>query len=338
MSETPRRLFNRTSVLGLILGLGTGVFDTVTFKLMGVEMMVGDWDATLVVMGTYAFTIGVLGFFIGHLIVARRKIKADQQTIQAQLARLEQTQRQLVEHEKLAAIGRLSAGVAHEVRNPLGVIRTSASMLLEDLEPATDGYKACEFIREEVDRLNRFVTELLDFSRPLKPRLEPASMADIAARAAELAGPTLAERNVALDVDSAEAPVAPVDVDLLSRAVYGLVLNSAEAIDRDGRVALRWYAADGATGIEVADDGPGATEEARSTMFEPFFTTKTTGTGLGLAMAARVVDAHNGSITYVPNAGLGAGNAGACFRVALGRPAVGEPKAGQRPALQSARP
>lgn len=311
----------RAARVGFLLGVGVGLFDYSLYSLLGVTMFIGGRDVTLWVSLFYAVTLGGMGYLVGHLIVARRELKAKAATIQNQMKELETAQRRALENEKLAAVGRLAAGVAHEVRNPLGVIRSATSVLLEELEPDSDRYKAGEFIREEVDRLNRFVTLLLDFSKPLSPDLREVPLSNIVDAACALGRSALEATNIGLTVPQDSSPTVLADPELMSRVVFGLLLNAVEALDEGGKVAVRWRTSDTNVTLEVADDGPGVDEEMKQTLFEPFATSKASGTGLGLAMAQRIIEAHRGTLNLAEGAGAGPTGHGACFRIELPREA-----------------
>jgi signal transduction histidine kinase len=297
-----------------------GLGDLALFSALGVEMRIGGHDAVAGVMGLFIVTYAVLGWVIGRLVEARERAAADARTITTQLHALADSQRALMQSEKLAAIGRLAAGVAHEVRNPLGVIRAAASMLEEGPGLDDDARQACCFIREEIDRLNGLITSLLAFARPTEPRLAPVALGGVIDRALRLAGPAVERRTIAVVRETPPAlPDVRADPDLLAQVLLGLLLNAAEAVAERGRIVVR-AAADRATiTIDVADDGPGVAPGHADQVFEPFFTTKASGTGLGLAMALRIAHAHGGTLELAPGRGAGEGGTGACFRLRLPR-------------------
>jgi len=314
------RAKRRWPLVGLVAGVAMGLGDTAFFSLLGVEMRIGGRDVVLGVMGLFIVTYGVLGWVIGRLVEARERASADARTITAQLHALAESQRALLQSEKLAAIGRLAAGVAHEVRNPLGVIRASASMLEEGPGLDDDARQACRFIREEIDRLNGLITSLLAFARPTEPRLSAVALGTVIDRALRLAAPEVERRAIALVRET--PPVLPdvrADPDLLAQVLLGLLLNAAEAVSERGRIVVRGSADGAAVMVEVADDGPGVAPGAAEQVFEPFFTTKASGTGLGLAMALRIAHAHGGTLELAPGRGAGKDGAGACFRLCLPR-------------------
>jgi two-component system sensor histidine kinase HydH len=313
-SVSPRRL----DWIGAAAGLALGVTDTWLLTLTGVEMRLGGRDAFALVAATFASSCILLGWLAGRLAMARARLRADAETIRRQQAALVASERAAFENEKLAAIGRLAAGIAHEVRNPLGVIRSSAAMVRDHFPPADDAHRACGFILDEIDRLDGLIASLLAFARPTTLRVRPAALQDVVARATALADETLRRRDAKLAAAIA-APDAEltVDPDLIAQVLLGLVTNAAEAVAPGGHVELRARVEPAAVVLAVADDGPGVPEADRTRVFEPFYTTKASGTGLGLAMAERIARAHGGELRVVPGAGAGPGGRGACFELVL---------------------
>lgn len=310
--------------VGAVCGALLGLFDYGLFLLMGQEEFSPRPERFA--MGL-AVVFGLMGFFVGRLALARQRSARDAETIQRQLGELEAAQRSLVQQEKLAAVGRLAAGVAHEVRNPLGVMRASASMVQESFDAGDERHRACQFICDESDRLNSLITTLLTFSRPTEPNWSRVSLDDVVERALRLAAEPLRERRVRVERESGGAGRAPelrADPDLLAQVVLDLVLNAAEAVADSGRVVLRTGEVDGRVSVEVADDGPGVAPENAAQLFEPFFTTKARGTGLGLAMARRIAETHTGTLELAAGRGAGADGAGACFRLSVPRDPTAE--------------
>jgi two-component system sensor histidine kinase HydH len=308
----------RWSLWGLFAGALMGLGDLMTFLALGLEMRLAGRSVMTEVMILFMATYGVLGFVIGKLMEARAQAREDAHTIASQLRALEASQRLALQNEKLAAIGRLAAGIAHEVRNPLGVIRASASMVREHFSPEEEAHRACEFIREEIDRLNSLITSLLTFSRPAELRLQQAAIEQIVDRALHLTSDELQRRGITVARESnGAAPLVMADPDLIAQVIFGLVINAAEAIGEHGLISVRTFSEGDHVAIEVVDTGPGVAPADAERIFEPFFTTKPAGTGLGLPMAARIVRAHGGAIEVMPGQGAGNGGAGARFRVQL---------------------
>ncbi len=302
-----RSLLSWRPLVFAALGAATGLLDTWGLGWLGVEMTVrGEptrWPAALLFGATYA----VMGGMLGHLFDVRRALLAQADRLRAQQARLVEQQDRLVQAEKLAALGRVTAGVAHEVRNPLAVIRASAGLVGEALpETASSAQRAAGFIRDEVDRLDAFVEAVLRYARPAPAVPRSVATAGLLQRAGSLAAAHLGGRALRLDHDACP-PALRVDDGLLLQALLGLLVNAAQATPETGEITLR-AVADPAGGarIEVEDDGAGLPDGDPAQLFEPFFTTRAEGTGLGLAMAERVVAAHGGTLRAEPRQPHGA--------------------------------
>jgi two-component system sensor histidine kinase HydH len=303
---------------GAAIGAIGGLLDTALFLQLGVDFTLAGRDLTLPVAGFLSANFAVLCFLIGHFMDARAQARADALTISQQMRDLEASQRAAMQNEKLAAIGRLAAGVAHEVRNPLGVIRASASMVQESFLPEDEAHRACGFICEESDRLNALITALLTFARPAEPRRAAIDIEKALDRALQITAHARSQRRVEVVREVlGTIPPAFADPDLLAQAVLDLMTNAVEAVAEGGQVALRVDSQGERVVVDVADDGPGVDEDVVDQLFEPFFTTKASGTGLGLAMTARIAEAHGGSVAYVRDSGAGPGGRGACFRLRL---------------------
>ncbi len=215
---------------------------------------------------------------------------------------LAHTQAELVKHERLAALGELAAVMAHEVRNPLGVIFNSLTSLRRGLVPTGDNALLLQIIGEEADRLNRIVADLLDFARPYEAQMKPISLEPMigsAVDAAISAVPTALAKVVVQF--SAELPRFQIDGHLMRQAFVNLVVNALQAMPNGGVVTVRAVPEDRGgqlwAKIEVRDEGDGIPAATAERIFQPFFTTKATGTGLGLAVVKRIIDAHHGQVT-----------------------------------------
>lgn len=226
---------------------------------------------------------------------------------------LQKTQEELVFRERLAAIGELAAVVAHEVRNPLGVLFNSVASLRrlvrKDVGHTTrvDAESILSIVSEETERLNAMATDLLEYARPTAIRAAatslPALVHDLMRAAREAPEATRAEVRVEL---APALPAVHVDARLVRQALLNLVLNALQAMPGGGTLTLRvrMDRRDGASFacIDVSDTGPGIAVEHRDRVLEPFFTTKAKGTGLGLSLVQRVVDAHRGELTLESSA------------------------------------
>ncbi len=220
-------------------------------------------------------------------------------------ADLARAQQQVIQGERLAALGELSAVVAHEVRNPLGVIFNTLGSLRRLLHPTGDAKMLLDMAGEEADRLNRIVGDLLDFARPSTPELRPEVLERVVE---EAVGAALAQNPSAIQIDrqlDTSAPLVPLDARLVRQAVVNVAVNAVQAMPRGGRIYVRTRHDPGAAFVEIEDTGPGIPDEVKARIFEPFFTTKASGTGLGLAVVKRIVEGHGGAVTVrsVPGGG-----------------------------------
>ena len=219
-------------------------------------------------------------------------------------ADLSRTQKRLVEQERLAALGELSAVVAHEVRNPLAAIFNSVGSLRRMLEPTGDAELLLGVIDEEADRLNRTVGDLLDFARPAQPSLRPEALDRLVEETLSVA--LAREGGIQVTRDYAPVPPVPLDARQVRQALLNLVVNAVQAMPRGGRLHVRSRVDGGYARLEIGDSGPGIPSEMRKKVFEPFFTTKATGTGLGLAVVRRIVESHGGTVEALDAPGAGA--------------------------------
>jgi signal transduction histidine kinase len=217
------------------------------------------------------------------------------------LARTVAAERVLAHREKLAALGELSARIAHEIRNPVTAARSLAQQLAR-LPSAADA-EAARLILTELDRVERQVADLLRFARREDYRLEPADLAAVVRTAAQAVRPRLEAAGIGLVLELVSDLPTRCDREKIRQLVINLLENAGEALagsagPREVVVALR--AEDGTAHLSVADNGPGVPADALPHLFEPFFSLKEHGTGLGLAIARRTVEAHGGRISARP--------------------------------------
>lgn len=228
---------------------------------------------------------------------------------------LSQLREKLALSSKLAALGEMAAGVAHQIRNPLVVMKVSAEMLRDGftVESAGEKYqKLTSLMIDEADTLNLVVSNFLDFARPRKISRAPASISSIIDFCLDsLPLERFQDVSIRRAVDD-DTPELPLDRNLIGQAISNLILNALQASRPGGSVEVRAGMTDGRLRIEVQDWGEGMSEETQRNMFNPFFTTRDSGTGLGLSIVHRIVEDHGGSIDV--RSALGEG---ATFRILL---------------------
>jgi PAS domain S-box-containing protein len=228
---------------------------------------------------------------------------------------------QLQVSERLAALGRLTAGVAHEVKNPLNSMRLWLEVLKANMPTELEPQQAVKMLDSEIDRLDRAVKTFLNFTRPVELKLEETDLRELLDDVLGAARPSITKAGVELRVDlPSEFPPILVDRQLIHQGVLNLLLNASEFTDRGGRITLSLRRSGDAAVIAVADSGKGISTEDQKKIFQLFFTTRPGGTGIGLANTFRFVQLHNGQIEFDSVAGRGT-----TFRIEL--PLAGSVKA-----------
>ncbi len=209
---------------------------------------------------------------------------------------------QLRRAQELAALGEMAAGIAHEIRNPLGSIRLYASILEQDLGDRPDEQQIASKIASAVRGLDHIVTDVLDFARELRVRTAMSDAYELFERAHDACLDRIESAGITVNI-SRDSEVAPFecDPDLLHQALTNLIRNAADAVaenepGRHREITLGAATVGDTIGLFIEDTGPGMPEDVRKRMFNPFFTTRHAGTGLGLAIVHRIIDAHGGRI------------------------------------------
>jgi signal transduction histidine kinase len=253
----------------------------------------------------------VIGFLTHQLAEASREEARRYKTVAEQLSdanrQLREAEAAVRRSERLAALGQLSAGLAHELRNPMGTMKASAEMLARNVEGSNDvAREMAGFISSEVDRTNSLITRFLDFARPMALRLGKTNVSEVIDRAiAELKRHQPPFDVVVQNSYSPDVHATLLDAELMERAIYNLLLNAAQASPPKGTITVQTRDADGRLEIAVIDSGSGIERQHLENIFNPFFTTKSNGVGLGLAIISKIVDEHGGKITVDSEAGSG---------------------------------
>lgn len=300
---------------------------TTVASLAYLSLLIPVWqDYDLGTTGATILTIRILFFYVAAILVNRFAVENRRQVhrLQEFSEKLEETNRQLRRAEadarraeRLAALGQLSAGLAHEIRNPLAVIKGSADMLNRKVAASEPlAAELAGYISSEVNRLNSLVVRFLDFARPSKLGLQPVRITEIVDRALDAATASCPDAGVHVVRDYApDLPAIPADAQLCEQVFVNLITNAMQAmqaqdasLERTLRLSVASEEQNGESGVGVivADSGPGVPPELREQIFNPFFTSKKEGVGLGLSIVAKIVDDHRGTIRLEENEPRGA--------------------------------
>jgi len=251
-------------------------------------------DLFLSCLGFLLLALGGLAAVVYRELIAPLRIK------------LVEKQALIERQEKLASLGMLAAGVAHEIRNPLTAIKAWLFIQQKNLQPGSQEQADAAIISNEVSRLERIVKDVLLFARPSEPHLATLPAAELLHRVQNLMEPELEKSAIKLRVENSVPVSIRVDPQQIQQVLINLVRNAAESIGEKGTVTLSVRTRTGqldngaaeAVVLEVADTGKGIPPEVEKRLFDPFFTTKESGTGLGLSIAARIIEKHGGALQY----------------------------------------
>ncbi|MBE0585688.1 MAG: PAS domain-containing protein [Desulfofustis sp.] len=205
-------------------------------------------------------------------------------------------EQQLERSRRMAALGKMAAGIAHEIRNPLGTLRGFSHLFRTQENVTEDNKKYAELMIGEVDRLNRTVSGLLQFARPREPSFETVDLDELFARTFDLMAHDFTEHELTAHCQQEGRIKVEADQDLLLQVLMNLLKNSVNATPAGGQVTLSAAADDRQVRISVTDTGSGIRAEDQERMFDPFFSTKKNGIGLGLAVSHQIVEQHHGTI------------------------------------------
>lgn len=269
-------------------------------------------------LGLRLLFLPVVGYVTHQLAQSNRVEARKYQAVAEQLAlanrNLQEAEAAVRRSERLAALGQLTAGLAHELRNPLGTMKASSEMLLKNLPPENEIVREmASYISTEVDRTNSLITRFLDFARPFHLRLQPSDLGAIIDRAVA----QLERHNPPFDVAvyknySPDIPPLPLDGELMERVFYNLLLNAAEASPAQGTITVKTRPVNEEVEVAIIDRGSGIDSKNIESIFNPFFSTKPDGVGLGLAIVAKIIDEHGGKMTVESEPGNGS-----VFRISL---------------------
>lgn len=225
------------------------------------------------------------GAFLGYVLLFK-----DLREVQA-------LQKALARSQRLASLGSLAAGVAHEIRNPLSSIKGFATYFRERYSHIPEDQEVSLIMIQEVDRLNRVVSQLLAFAKPVAIAKQPVPISDVIHKTLKLMELQSHDRQINIETKIPPGlPLVPMDPDQMGQVLLNLLLNSVEALDRGGRIMISAMLNQDRLILQISDNGSGISETDLSQIFDLYFTTKTSGTGLGLAIVHNIVEAHDGDI------------------------------------------
>jgi signal transduction histidine kinase len=255
------------------------------------------------------FSSSLLLFFILYMIILRAN-----RIIAERIREKERLEHKLHQNEKLASMGRMVASISHEIRNPLGIIQSSAEMLVKRSQKAGGTeHKLAGAVYEESQRLSRTVQDFLDYARPKQPTLQDVDLAAILKQCLASLETELGRKQTATRLQIPDTIPLRGDKDLLYLALYNLIINALQAMESQGEIRFTWREEE--SRLEIHDSGPGFSPDLVDKFTEPFFTTKEKGTGLGLAIVKNILDSHGADLRF-----LTADEGGGMVRITFGRP------------------
>jgi two-component system, NtrC family, sensor kinase len=249
---------------------------------------------------------------VSELVRAHQELRDWGETLERKVeqrtAELKAMQAHLIQSEKLAGVGKLAAGVAHEINNPLTCVLTNSSLMLADLPPEDDRREDLQTIVDETLRCRKIVKGLLDFARQTKPQKQSLDLNKVAEDVLALVRNQASFHNISIRTDlDPQIPSVLADADQMRQVVLNIILNASDAMPQGGTLRVRSYFDSRLNQVmlRISDTGPGIPMEIQDKLFEPFFSTKKTGTGLGLAIAYGIMERHKGSLRVESSLGHG---------------------------------
>ena len=235
-----------------------------------------------------------------------------EERVREAMRELEESHRQLMQSEKLAALGRIAAGIAHELRNPLSSIKILFHSLVEEFGLDEKRPEDVEVMRSQIERMEELIRRFLDFARPSAPLPQWVDLSEVVENTVSLLEHQMRGSDISLRMELAPGLVVFADRDHLRQMIFNLTLNAVQAMPEGGELRIRTERLPGEALVEISDTGEGIPEEIMDRIFEPFFSTKEEGIGLGLSIVERIVKEHKGRIEVESSPGKGA-----TFRVYL---------------------
>ncbi len=221
------------------------------------------------------------------------------------LTEVKELEGRLQTSEKMALLGQLSAGLAHEIRNPLSAISGAVEVLSDEVKPTENNIRLIKVVAREVERLNLLVEDFLLLTMPIQTLAAPVDVGLIIKETVESFGKTVRRAGLEIETDLQRGTYVQADSYRLKQVIWNLLHNAVQAMPNGGKIAIESYLEGDSVGIKISDSGCGIDENILSRIFEPFFTTKNLGTGLGLAIVQKVIESYNGKIEVKTAEGKG---------------------------------
>jgi two-component system sensor histidine kinase HydH len=248
--------------------------------------------------GTISLIDAIVGILVWTLVNHLRSKEAD---LTASLVQLEQAKERLLIEDKLAAVGRFSSAIAHEIRNPVAMISSALATAFNDGLDSNERQEMFEIAAKEAARLEKLTTDFLVYARPRPPAKQLGDVAESIAYVADICRPRATEMAVTIGAEAPDGLRANMDAGQVQQALLNLVINAIEASSSGGVILLRGMRDKGLIRIEIENSTGPIPREAVDRVFEPFFTTKPSGTGLGLAIARNIARGHGGELVLSQN-------------------------------------
>jgi len=244
------------------------------------------------IIGSCAIVMGIL------FLVLRFLVKHGEKIIEQRAEERLKLEEKLRQAEHLSAIGEMTAGVSHEIRNPLGIIKSSAQLLKNKMAKLDAENNIPDIIVEESGRLDKIITDFLNFAKPRTPDFRPCVVEDIIEKNLAYLNPHIEEKNLNISKEiSQNLPEIMADNAMLYQAFLNILLNAFQSLEDDGCLVIKTVYNSGNIIINFIDNGEGIKEDILKKIWTPFFTSKDSGTGLGLGIVKNIIEAHNGTIT-----------------------------------------
>ena len=217
------------------------------------------------------------------------------------ISELEASQKNLERAAKLAVVGEMAAAMSHEVRTPLGILRSSANVLQREPQLSKEGHEVLGFIISETERLNNLVSSLIDAARPRLPAFTEVNLSALAIKCIAMLSAQAQTKNVQLDCHADQDYLIKADSEQMTQVLMNLLINAIQMLPNHGKVEVGITALQDTIQLTISDNGPGIPAGSQAQIFEPFFTQRAGGVGLGLAVVRQIVHAHQGEISYSPS-------------------------------------